>query len=339
MTPCTIIIPVYNRLPLTKQCIDALQQTTSAGSAEIVVVDNGSTDGTGAYLRDRSGIRAITNPRNLGFAAACNQGARNAQGDILIFLNNDTIPQPGWLDPLEEAMRSDPQVGIAGSKLLYADGTIQHAGVAFFYDGTPYHIYLGHPGNASHVNYRRDFKAVTGACLAIRRDLFEREKGFDEGFQNGLEDIDLCLRIGKTGALVRYCPQSEIVHLESQTEGRADNVDRNRKIFEQRWGTCELQDDFRYLDADGMEVVMPPGSCAPQFWTRQVVDYQLASSFAQAMQLRMSKDYPRALSVFIQLARIVPNRIEFLNAIAELARLTGNTELAESVRSRLQYRS
>ena len=129
---------------------------TGGPSWEIIVVDNASSDTTGDFLAQLSGVvQIIRNPRNLGFAPACNQGARAARGRHLLFLNNDTIPQAGWLEPLLEELDTRPEVAIVGSKLLYEDGTVQHAGVAFsrvFFG--PYHIYRGAPADASVVNRR-----------------------------------------------------------------------------------------------------------------------------------------------------------------------------------------
>ncbi|MCP9473460.1 MAG: glycosyltransferase, partial [Nitrospira sp.] len=120
---CSIIIPVYNNLELTKQCLTALASATTGVDYEVILVDNGSTDGTTAFLQTLQGeVQVIRNEENRGFAKACNQGAKAARGKYLVFLNNDTIPQPNWLGPLVQEVEEHPEVGVVGSKLLYPDG-------------------------------------------------------------------------------------------------------------------------------------------------------------------------------------------------------------------------
>ncbi|MCP9473511.1 MAG: glycosyltransferase family 2 protein, partial [Nitrospira sp.] len=176
---CSIIIPVYNNLELTKQCLTALASATTGVDYEVILVDNGSTDETAAFLQTLQGdVRIIRNDENRGFAKACNQGAKAARGKYLVFLNNDTIPQPNWLGPLVQEVEEHPEVGVVGSKLLYPDGTIQHAGVVFMRESPiPYHIYQKMPADSPAVSKRREFQAVTAACLLIRRDLFEAVGG------------------------------------------------------------------------------------------------------------------------------------------------------------------
>src|SRR5436190_22220932 len=126
----SVIIPLFNKADLTRACLAALIGATPADLYEVVVVDNGSTDDTAALLDQLDGdVTIIRNPQNLGFARACNQGALAARGEYLVFLNNDTEPEPGWLEPLIGTADANPRVGAVGSKLLYPDGRLQHAGV------------------------------------------------------------------------------------------------------------------------------------------------------------------------------------------------------------------
>jgi len=138
---CSIIIPVWNQVELTRQCLHALAAATGGIEYEVIIVDNGSTDETPALLASLGGdVQIIRNDENLGFAKACNQGARAARGRYLVFLNNDTIPQEGWLQALVKEAQAYPNVAVVGSKLLYPDGTVQHAGVAFARaNSLPYH--------------------------------------------------------------------------------------------------------------------------------------------------------------------------------------------------------
>lgn len=146
------------------------------------------------------------------FAENCNLGADGTAADVVVFLNDDTIPLVGWFEPLIAAF-DDPTVGIAGSKLVYLDGSLQHAGVGFRLRGgllEAFNITDADPP-------ARYVEAVTGACLAIRTDLFHDLAGFDVGFVNGYEDVDLCLRARDAGWKCWYERQSVVVHLESRS--------------------------------------------------------------------------------------------------------------------------
>jgi FkbM family methyltransferase len=251
---CSIIIPVWNKRELTEQCLTELAKVTSGISYEVIVVDNHSTDDTAHFLNQLSGdIQIIRNSENLGFAKACNQGARAARGRFLIFLNNDTIPLNNWLAALVTEVTSHPEVGIVGSKLLYEDDTIQHAGVVFSREGLmPYHLYRHFHRDHPAVNQRRTFQSVTAACMLIRREIFETAGGFDEGFQNGLEDVDLCLKVGDKGWQIVYQPLSVLYHLESQTPGRKTYEQANALRFLRRWGQrWWVADEDLYYYEDG----------------------------------------------------------------------------------------
>lgn len=195
----SIIIPLFNRWDMTEACLAALAET--APDAEIITVDNGSTDATRLY------DCTVRNPRNRGFAVACNQGARRASGTRLVFLNNDTEPQPGWLEPL--------RIGdIAGPLLTYADGSVQSAGITVDFSAEPGLEAVNRTGGliAGPVD------AVTGACLSISRTCWDACGGFDEGFYNGYEDVDLCLTARDKGYRVLFHPESVVIHHESQSD-------------------------------------------------------------------------------------------------------------------------
>jgi GT2 family glycosyltransferase/radical SAM superfamily enzyme YgiQ (UPF0313 family)/Flp pilus assembly protein TadD len=257
----SIVIPVWNKMDLTVQCLTKLAEVTQGVDYEVIIVDNGSTDGTPDFLRTLGGdVQLILNQENVGFAKACNQGAQAARGKYLVFLNNDTIPQPHWLKPLVSEVDEHPEVGIVGSKLLFADGSVQHAGVVFMRSHrSAYHIYRLAPSTSPFVNQRREFQAVTAACLLIRRELFEAVNGFDEQFINGFEDVDLCLKVREKGAHVIYQPRSVVYHLESQTPGRNDRNEHNSRLLEERWGShWWLGDEDFYYHTDGFKLVGGP---------------------------------------------------------------------------------
>ncbi len=250
---CSIVIPVWNRAELTEQCLDALRLLRCDTPYEVIVVDNGSTDRTAQVLAEREWVREVRNTENRGFAIACNQGARAARGELVLFLNNDTIPRAGWLDALVAALDRDPGAGVAGAKLLYPNGRVQHAGIAISHAvDAPALIYRGIDGDDPKVNRRRSLRAVTGACLLIRAELLRELGGFDEGYRNSFEDADLCLRAVERGWGVLYEPASVVVHLESQTPGRIDHDDANLARFRARWRDPLWADqDLRYFE-DGV---------------------------------------------------------------------------------------
>jgi len=255
---CSVIIPVWNRCELTKECVQALANTTQDVSWELIVVDNHSTDGTQAFLATLGGdVQVIRNQDNLGFAKGCNQGAHAARGKYLVFLNNDTVPLKGWLKALVDEVERHPDVAIVGSKLLYGDGTIQHAGVVISRRHLmPYHVYRQLPGDHPAVNRRREFQVVTAACMLIRRERFHEAGGFDEAFRNGFEDVDLCLKVRERGHRIIYQPSSALYHLESQTQGRKLHDDANARLLQARWGRCWwLGDEDRYYHEDGYKCV------------------------------------------------------------------------------------
>ncbi len=232
----SVIIPVFNNLALTKGCLESIARAPHAGPLEIIAVDNASTDGTAEFLsaeQTAGRVRCLRNPQNLGFARACNQGAQAASGSLLVFLNNDTKVTSGWFEAMVSAA-GQPGVGVVGAKLLYADGRIQHAGIGFI-NGIPDHPHRHADANAPEVSQFRELDMVTGACLMIPRELFRQLAGFDETYQNGVEDIDLCLRARAAGRKVVYEPRAVVYHLEGQSAGRFNHVNENLKVFFNRW--------------------------------------------------------------------------------------------------------
>lgn len=221
----SVVIPCFNRADLTINCLASLR----TDNLETILVDNGSTDGT----RQLSGTTTLRNPTNLGFARACNQGAELATGGIVVFLNNDTEVHPGWLPPLVQAF-ADDQVAVAGPKLVYPDGRIQHAGVGIRHRQGLIEAFNRTEGEAGNC------WAVTGACMAVRKPVFDELGGFDEGYWNGYEDVDFCLRVWEAGMTVRYVPESVVTHLESQSgPERWSGLRQNIERLQERWGDCE----------------------------------------------------------------------------------------------------
>jgi len=247
----SIIIPVFNRLEYTKKCLESVFEIGSEYIFEVIVVDNASSDGTKEFLETLGEkIVAVHNEKNLGFAKACNVGAARANGEFLLFLNNDTIVTKNWMDVLVAELDENPEITIAGSKLLYPDETIQHAGVVFGEDKIPYHIYSREIKEKHYVNKKRKFSALTAACMLVRKEIFDKVGGFDENFLNGYEDVDLCLGIKELGKEIVYCPESVVYHYESISEGRLDKHNENKELLLKKWGDKIKQDDFIYMQED-----------------------------------------------------------------------------------------
>ena len=238
----SIIIPVFNKAALTRQCLETIRATLKgAGDGEVIVVDNASSDETPQMLRECSWIRVIRNETNRGYAAANNQGAQAATGKYLVLLNNDIVAHPGWLASMLQVAR-DPLVGAVGARLLFPDGTIQHAGVRIdpsilgLASFVPFHDMAGYPGTYPEAQRLQDVQIVTGACLLTPRDLYLRLGGLDERFWNGYEDVDYCLRVGELGLRVVYDGEASLTHFESKSGSqRFRKVTWNVARLSQRW--------------------------------------------------------------------------------------------------------
>ncbi len=252
----SIIIPLFNKWELTLQCLQALSNNSGVVPFEVILVDNASTDGTGEYLSAIGGdVQIIRNRENLGFARACNQGARAASGRHLLFLNNDTIPLKGWLEPLVAEIEGDSAIAMVGSKLLYDNGTVQHAGVVYARETrSPYHPYRFASSDAHYVNRRKELNAVTAACALVRRKTFTELGGFCEEYRNGYEDLDLCVRIRRMGGKIVYQPRSVLFHLESQSPGRMDHDNANRRLFFSKWKEMLMTDEDAFYTPDGFKI-------------------------------------------------------------------------------------
>lgn len=219
----SIIIPSRGASQLLKICLNSILKLTQYPNYEIVVVNNGprSPEQFRYYrhlARDpRVKIIHFTEPFN--YAAANNYGARQASGEILVFLNNDTrLTSPNWLDELS-MWAQRPEVGAVGGKLLRSNGTIQHAGVILGLTGFAGHIFGGMPENLfgifGRAEWYRDVLAVTGACLAIRKQVFKQAGGFDEKLTLCGNDVALCLKLFASGLRVVYNPFVKLLHREA----------------------------------------------------------------------------------------------------------------------------
>ena len=247
----SIIIPNKDHLDDLKRCITSITEKSTYDNYEIIVVENNSvTDEIFAYyeeLKKNPDIHIVTYEGDFNYSAINNLGERHATGEYVLLLNNDT--QVITLDWMEEllmyAQRSD--VGAVGAKLYYEDNTIQHAGVVL---GLGAHRTAGHShyrvssnnlGYMGRLCYAQDVMAVTGACLMMRRSLFEELGGLDESFAVSLNDVDLCIRAWKAGYLNVFTPFAELYHYESVSRGlddqgeKAQRYNRESEAFRARW--------------------------------------------------------------------------------------------------------
>lgn len=238
----SIIIPVYNNCLFTLACLDSIARIPDRRPFEVIVVDDGSSDDTQDHLSHRSDIRYLRNPDNVGFVGACNEGARQARGEYLYFLNNDTVLVEGAIDHLVETFVEHPRVGLVGSMLIYPDGTLQEAGGVIWDDASGWNWGRNKNAEAPEYNFVRDVDYCSGASLMIRRTLFQRLGGFDQTYAPGYyEDTDLAFAVRAAGLRVLYQPHSRVIHYEGQTSGTSLESGmkayqrRNRERFLYKW--------------------------------------------------------------------------------------------------------
>ena len=238
----TVVIPVYGQRDTTHRCLESVARAGGDVAQRVVVVDDASPDDTPEYLAGCSGLHVVTNSANQGFLRSTNAGV-TASGDspFVVLLNNDTEVTPGWLDALL-APFEDPSVGAVGARLLYPDGRLQEAGSIVWSDGSGWNYGRGDDPHRYPYGHVREVDYCSAACLAVRRELWDRLGGFDERFAPAYyEDTDLCFAIRQAGFRVLYQPAAVVVHDEGvshgtdeESGGKANQV-RNRGAFVDKW--------------------------------------------------------------------------------------------------------
>lgn len=236
----SFVIPLFNCLPLTQAMLASLRATVPAGlNHEIIFIEDGSTDGTREWLATLQGepFRVVLNERNLGYAGANNRAAAIARGDYLALLNNDLILQPGWLEPMLAAHEHlGARAGLVGNIQHDAkSGVVDHAGLEITPAGKPVHVRFAPSRLRRWLQPEPVVPAVTGACVVIRRDLWRELGGFDEGFMNGGEDIDLCYRARAAGRVNVVATRSVVRHHVSSSPGRKARDEENSRRLALRW--------------------------------------------------------------------------------------------------------
>ena len=238
----SIVIPVFNQAEHTLECLRAIAAHPPEATLEVIVVDDGSSDCTAEWMRQIAGLRYHRRTENGGFIASCNDGARLAQGTCLVFLNNDTVPQPGWLDAMLRTFDMEADVGLVGAQLVYPDGSLQEAGGVVFSDGSAWNYGRFESPYDPRFGYVRDADYCSGAAIAIPRGLFATLGGFDTRYAPAYyEDTDLAFAVRAAGKRVLYQPAACVVHKEGITAGtdtgsgtKAYQV-RNAGLFAGKW--------------------------------------------------------------------------------------------------------
>lgn len=237
----SIIIPNKNQFVLLAGLIESIAGKTAYPNYEVLIVDNGSTEPDACnYLAGLErlaspSLRVLRYPHPFNYSAINNFAAREARGEYLVLLNNDTVViEPNWLqEMLNHAQRDD--VGVVGAKLYYPDGRIQHGGVVLGLNGPADHPFIGEPMDASGYMHRlqvdQNYSAVTAACLMIRHSLFDEVGGLDEvDFKVCYNDVDLCLKVVQAGYLVVWTPYAQLIHHGSVSQNSADAVQGQAKL-------------------------------------------------------------------------------------------------------------
>lgn len=238
----SIIVPIHGHLAMTLDCLRSIARSGDRCAFEVILVDDASPDGPYAELEAVPGLRVHRLPRNQGFIGACNAGAALARAPVLVFLNNDTLVLPGWLDALVDTFGQHPGTGLVGARLLYPDGRLQEAGGLVFGDASAWNYGRFDDADDPRYTHVRDVDYCSGAAIAVQRPLFESLQGFDPAFAPAYyEDTDLAMRVRQRGLRVLYQPASRVVHLEGATGGtdvtrgvKSAQV-RNQALFLERW--------------------------------------------------------------------------------------------------------
>ena len=240
----SIVIPVFNQAAHTLACLRAIAAHPPAAACEVIVIDDGSSDQTAQWLPQVQGLRYEVRERNGGFIHACNDGVSRSHGQYVVLLNNDTVPQPGWLDRLLETFAHLPDAGLVGSQLLYPDGRLQESGAVLFSDGSAWSYGRFESAGDPRYSALRDSHYCSGAAVMLKRQLWDELDGLDTRYCPAYyEDADLAMRVRERGLRVLVQPASQVVHDEGTSHGtdvrtglKAHQV-RNQQTFAQRWAS------------------------------------------------------------------------------------------------------
>lgn len=238
----SVIIPVYNEFSFTYNCLRSILEAGDKSSYEIIVADDCSNDLTMQILSIVKNIKVVKTEKNEKFLGNCNNAAKVAEGKYIFFLNNDTQVQSDWLDAQVRLMHKNPDIGMTGSKLIYADGRLQEAGGIIWKDGVAWNYGNRQDPYAPEYNYVKEVDYISGAAIMIRTELWKKIGGFDERYAPAYcEDSDLAFEVRKAGFRVVYQPLSVVVHFEGVSNGtdtkegiKKYQVENSYKLYE-KW--------------------------------------------------------------------------------------------------------
>jgi len=279
----SIIIPTCDQAELLRQCVESVHKRTQYPNWELIVVDNQSTDETARrYLvqlanRERATVLRYDQPFN--YSAINNFAVRHARGEVLCLLNNDTqVITRDWIEEMLGVLLQ-PGVGIVGARLWYEDGSLQHGGVIVGAGGTAAHAHAflprSEPGYFGRAHLAQEFSAVTGACLMVRKSLYEQLGGLNEkDLAVAYNDVDFCLRARDAGWRVVWTPYAELYHYESKTRGAEDVGERKGRMaresayMRRRWRHIIKNDPYYNpnLSYERPDFVLSHAPMAPQPW-------------------------------------------------------------------------
>jgi GT2 family glycosyltransferase len=256
-------------------CLRGLYQTEYP-DIEIIVADNGSVEPetAAAFVEARrSGVKVVDCAGPFNYSRINNQAARHATGEILLLLNNDIeIIEPAWLKEMVRYLL-EPDIGAVGAKLLYPNHQVQHAGVVLGMGGVAGHMSVfaseNAPGYAGALGIARDVSCVTGACMAIKKNVFDSLNGLNEtDLKVAFNDVDFCIRLRESGYRIIFTPFAMLVHHESKSRGddisgeKLLRFQREIKYMQNRWGDVLYHDPFYHpslsLEGCNVDLAFPP---------------------------------------------------------------------------------
>lgn len=235
----SVVIPAHNHLKMSRTCLASIAAACDGSvTYEVILVDDASTEDMGALSTSFANLSLLRLEKNSGYVLACNAGAAIARGKHILFLNNDVMVLPGWLETLHLALESDPRAAIVGSLLADITGRVQEAGGLLWNDGTASHYAKGASPSEPQLSHLCEVDYCSGASMLVRGDFWRRTGGFDERFGMGYcEDADLAMRARAEGFRVLFQPDSRVIHWEHKTfsDKAIEQIKKNTHLLHSKW--------------------------------------------------------------------------------------------------------